>query len=263
MTCKTYGYAIALMTLALAPTLGAAKADAATIVALTPSNELVWFDTDKRVSSKPVAIKGITGKVLGIDVRPMDKKLYAVTDKGTILTVDPKTGEATPMSVLAKPFDHGGQASVDFNPQADRLRLIGLNGTSFRVNVVTGEVAVDGSLKFDAKDANAARKSGVTAVAYTNAMANAKGTELFNLDTVNGVFALQSPPNDGIMQTRGKVEFSKWAAFDIMLDAKMDNVAYVVDKAVLYTLNLDNGTATKMGGISGLPTITDITIVIN
>jgi len=260
MTSKTHGFAIALATLAFT----AAPASAATIVALTPKNELVWFDTDKRLSSKPVAIKGITGKVIGIDVRPMDKKLYAVTDKGTILTVDPKTGEATPMSMLAKPFDHGGQASVDFNPQADRLRLIGLNGTSLRVNVVTGEVAVDGSLKYDPKDANTAKKAGVTAVAYTNSMANAKGTELFNLDTANGTFALQSPPNDGIMQTRGKssVDFSKWAAFDIMLDAKMDNVAYVVDKGVLYTLNLDNGAATKVGEISGLPTITDIAIVI-
>lgn len=261
MTRNIFGYAIALSALAF----GAAPAGAATIVALTPKNELVWFDTDKRVSSKPVEIKGITGKVIGIDVRPMDKKLYAVTDKGTILTVDPKTGETTPMSVLAKPFDHGGQASVDFNPQADRLRLIGVNGTSFRVNVVTGEVAVDGSLKFDPKDANATKKPGVTAVAYTNAMANARGTELFDLDTANGVMALQSPPNDGIMQTRGKlsVDFSKWAAFDIMLDAKQDNVAYVVDKGVLYTLNLDNGAATKVGEIGGLPTITDIAIVIN
>ena len=262
MTSKTFnrfGYAIGFTALAF----GAAPAGAATIVALTPKNELVWFDTEKRVSSKPVAIKGIAGKVIGIDVRPMDKKLYAITDQGMIMTVDPKTGEVTPMSMLAKPFDHGGQASVDFNPQADRLRLIGINGTSFRVNVVTGEVAVDGSLKYDPKDANAARKAGVTAVAYTNSMPKAKGTELFNLDTMNGHFALQSPPNDGIMQTRGKIEFSKWAAFDIMLDAKQDNIAYVVDKAVLYTLDLDTGKATKVGEISGLPTITDITVAIN
>ena len=84
MAFRTFGYALAFATLAFA----GAPAGAATIVALTPSNELVWFDTDKRVSSKPVAIKGITGKVIGIDVRPMDKKLYVVTDKGTILTVD-------------------------------------------------------------------------------------------------------------------------------------------------------------------------------
>lgn len=239
----------------------ATSVQAASIVALTPNNELVWLDTEQRSAGKPVAIQGVAGKVIGIDVRPIDKKLYGVTDRGMIFTVDPESGGVTPMSMLAKPFEPGGRAAVDFNPQADRLRLIGVNGTSFRVNVVTGEVAVDGSLRYDPKDRNAARKAGVTAVAYTNAMANAKGTELFDLDTGNGLFALQSPPNDGIMQTRGKIEFSANAAFDILLDAKQDNVGYVVDKAVLHSIDLDTGAAKALGPVAGLPAIIDIAVL--
>ena len=48
--------------------------------------------------------------------------------------------------------------AADLVDPVSELRLIGLNGTSFRVNVVTGEVAVDGSLKYDPKDANTAKK---------------------------------------------------------------------------------------------------------
>lgn len=254
---RLFALAGALFAAQLAPSF------AATIVALTDDGRLVTFDTEKRVAGKPVAIAGMSGRIIGIDVRPIDKKLYGVTDKGTIFTVDPATGATTPMSVLARPFDGGGRAAIDFNPQADRMRMIGANGTSFRVNVVTGEVAVDGSLRYEGKDANAGKKPRVTAVAYTNAMPNAKGTEMFDLDTGNGVFALQSPPNDGIMQTRGKLgtAFGDQAAFDILLDQKQDNVAYVVDKATLYTLDLDNGATKALGAISGLPAIIDIAVL--
>jgi hypothetical protein len=87
---------------------------------------------------------------MGIDVRPADDKLYGVTDKGQIATIDPATGQSTQVSRLSEPFVAGGRAVVDFNPMADRRRLMGMNGTNFRINVDTGAVTRDGTLKYQA-----------------------------------------------------------------------------------------------------------------
>jgi len=239
-----------------------ATAHAATAYALTGDNKLVTFDTDTRKAGKAVAVKGTDGALIGIDVRPNDGKLYGVTGSGAIFTIDPATGAATKVSQLDKKFDHGGRAIVDFNPQADRLRLIGVNGTSFRVDVDKGAVTVDGSLKYGEKDTNAAKKATATMGAYTNSMPKAKGTELFNIDTALGNLVLQSPPNDGVLQTRGATgtKFSAKASMDIFLNASDDNVAYVLDRGALYTVDLKTGKATKTGAVAGTGAAIDFAI---
>jgi hypothetical protein len=240
----------------------ASAAQAAPAFALTADNKLIPFDTETRAVSKPVAIEGTDGALLGIDIRPNDGRLYGVTNSGAIYTIDTATGAATKVSQLDKKFEHGGRALVDFNPQADRLRLIGVNGVSFRVDVDKGAVTVDGSLKYEPKDANAAKKATVTMGAYTNSMPKARGTELFNIDTALGVLVLQSPPNDGVLQTRGPtgVKFSAKANIDIFLNASDDNVAYVLDRGTLYTVDLKTGKATKTGAVKGTATAIDIAI---
>jgi hypothetical protein len=86
--------------------------------------------------------------LLGIDVRPADSKLYDVTESGEIVTIDPVSGKAMRVSQLSERFESGGRAVVDFNPVDDRLRLMGMSGMNFRVNVETGQVARDGELKY-------------------------------------------------------------------------------------------------------------------
>ncbi len=254
---RTFAAALMLGSFAFAP--GAQSAPA---YALTADNKLVAFDTDTRSVSKTMAITGTDGVLLGIDFRPNDGKLYGVTHSGAIYTIELSNGAATKVSQLDKKFEHGGRALVDFNPQADRLRLIGVNGTSFRVDVDKGAVTVDGSLKYDQKDANGAKKATVTMGAYTNSMPKARGTELFNIDTALGILVLQSPPNDGVLQTRGPtgVKFGAKASIDIFLNANEDNVAYVLDRGTLYTVDLKTGTATRMGPVKGAATAIDFAI---
>jgi hypothetical protein len=237
-------------------------AQSATAYALTADNKLVVFDTDTRKVSKAVSITGTDGALLGIDVRPIGGALYGVTDSGAIYTIDTGSGAAKKVSQLDKKFEHGGRALVDFNPQADRLRLIGVNGTSFRVDVDKGAVTVDGTLKFDGKDANAGKKVTVTMGAYTNSMPKARGTELFNIDTGLGTLVLQSPPNDGVLQTRGEtgMKFSDKASIDIFLNADSDNVAYVLDAGSLHTIDLKTGKATKLGAVDGTENAIDFAI---
>ena len=253
---------ISAAALMLGASLFASGAQAAPAYALTAANMLVAFDTDTRAVSKTFAIKGVDGPLLGIDFRPNDGKLYGVTGSGAIYTIDLATGIATKISQLDRKFEHGGRALVDFNPQADKLRLIGVNGTSFRVDVDKGAVTVDGSLKYDPKDTNGAKKATVTMGAYTNAMPKARGTELFNIDTALGILVLQSPPNDGVLQTRGPtgVKFTAEANIDIFLNASEDNVAYVLDRGTLYTIDLKSGKATKSGPVRGTAAAIDIAI---
>ncbi len=238
-------------------------ASAATILGLTADNKIVTFDSEKRAVTKTVAISGIEGGLIGFDIRPIDGKLYGVNEGGTIYTIDVATGKATPVSKLDKKFEHAGKALVDFNPQADRLRLIGVNGTSFRVDVDKGTVTVDGSLKYADNDANKGKKPAVSMGAYTNTMPKARGTELFNVDTDLGVLVLQSPPNDGVLQTRGStgVKFSRNASIDILLDGNDDNIAYAVDGKTLYTVDLKTGVAKKSGDVAGLDNLIDIAVV--
>src|ERR1041384_7489200 len=83
-----------LKTLALAGTILAAPifanaASAASIIGLVDGKTLVWVDpATKKVTGK-ADIKG-AANVVGIDVRPADGMLYAVTADGAIYTVDAK-----------------------------------------------------------------------------------------------------------------------------------------------------------------------------
>jgi hypothetical protein len=241
----------------------AAPAGAATLVGLTGKGELISFDSHKPGLAKTVAISGVQGNVLGIDVRPADKKLYAVTDASIIYSVDPTTGVATQVAKLSDAFSGGGKAVVDFNPAADRLRLMGVNGTNFRIHPDTGAVTKDGTLVYAPADKMTGKKPVITAGAYTNSMAGVRGTELFNLDTSNGVLTLQSPPNDGVQQTRGAfgVKFSQNTAFDIMPDGDGGNVAFALSGKKLYTVDLEKGEATLVRELKKMPAIVDMAIL--
>src|SRR3712207_1045513 len=128
----------------------ASAAEAATLIGLTADNQIFRVDSETRRASAPVRVSGAPGKLVGIDVRPADGKLYGLTDSGQIVTIDSATGMATRVSQLSERFESGGRAGVDFNPVADRLRVMGMNGANLRVNVGTGEAGKDGQPKYKA-----------------------------------------------------------------------------------------------------------------
>src|SRR6476619_1720229 len=129
--------ALALAGTILATPIFANAASAASISGLIDGKSLVWIDpATKKVTGK-ADIKG-AGSVVGIDVRPADGMLYAVTADGGIYTVDAKTGAATMKAKLSETLKPG-TISVDFNPVADRMRIISSDGTNLRVNVDDGK----------------------------------------------------------------------------------------------------------------------------
>lgn len=237
-----------------------AQAQGMQMVGLTADNMLVRIDAEARRAMAPVRITGADGRVLGIDQRPQDGRLYGVTERGQIVTLDPASGRATEVSRLNAPFESGGRAVVDFNPAANRLRLMGMNGTNLRVNVDTGEAVRDGQLKYQAGgqmgDQMAEVTPRVTAGAYTNSMQGATATALYTFDTLAGTYNLQAPPNDGVQQPKGSLGTATLPpsiAFDILSDGAGGNRGLALAGTGLHAVNLETGALTPLGPVAGLP----------
>ena len=176
-------------------------------------------------------------------MRPADGKLYGVTPDGAIVTVDAKTGKWEKKSQLSEALPKGATFTVDFNPVADRLRILSSTGMSLRINVEDGKTTVDGSLKYAEADANKGKQPKVTAGAYTNSYAGTKETALYDIDAANGTFVRQAPPNDGILNTLGKLgaKVDGAVAFDIWSDGKGGNTGWMLIGGTLYTVDIATG----------------------
>jgi hypothetical protein len=245
----------AAATIAAAQIASAGAAGAETLIGLTADNALLRIDTETRRAAAPLRVTGTDGRLIGIDQRPQDGKLYGVTERGQIVTIEPVTGRATEVSRLNTPFESGGRAVVDFNPMANRLRLMGMSGVNLRVNVDTGEAVRDGALKYQAGSAFAETTPRVVAGAYTNSMAGATATALYTIDSLVGALNLQAPPNDGVQQPKGSLGVSvpPGVAFDILAGANGANTTFVLAGGTLHSVNFETGAATATGPVAGLP----------
>ncbi|OEO30619.1 hypothetical protein VW23_020320 [Devosia insulae DS-56] len=256
MTSRTSLIALAAIGFAVLPS----AALAAPAVALVGDKTLVSFDTETGAAGASVDVTGVDS-LLGIDVRPADNALYGVAADGSVVTIDLATGAATVKSSLSEKLPAGVAASVDFNPAADRLRIVGSDGTNLRANVDDGMTTVDGQLNFDAADANAAATSSVVAVAYTNSVGKPEKTAMYDIDSKLGLLQ-QTTPNDGILATRGALGVTGTTyAFDIASTADLTNTAYLAAGGALHTVNLETGAATKTVDLAIEGDIRDIAIL--
>lgn len=269
------------------PVVGFALAQPAApgVVGLTADNRLVGFDPKAPTTlSTSVAITGLAAgdTVLGIDYRPADRLLYALSSTGRVYTVDPTTGVATAKSTLfadatdtTAPYAGlvGTVFSVDFNPAADRLRVISELGQSLRINVDTGATTTDGNVN------RSGTAPSVLAAAYSNSYAGTPTTVLYDLEANSNVLARQDPPNNGTLVDIGALglDLRGTAAFDIAggangltLVALGSGTAGTGGPSTLYTVSLMTGALSLyrntgdaalslIGGASG-PALRDIAI---
>lgn len=244
---------LAAIALAASATFLVPGASAATLAALQDGGTLTWIDTDAKKVTGSVKLGG-GGTLVGIDVRPADGKLYGLTTDGAIVIIDHRSGKWEKKSQLSEKLPAGANFTVDFNPVADRLRVLGSDGTSLRINVEDGKAIVDGRLRYADADAAKGKQPKVTAGAYINSFAGTKETTLFDIDAGTGTLVRQAPPNDGILNTIGslgiKIEGS--VAFDIWSDGKGGNAAWLLAGGALHTVDLASGGATKVAPIAGL-----------
>jgi Domain of unknown function (DUF4394) len=258
MTSKKFGVLVSTVVLSIS----ASAAQAATVAGLVDGTSIVWVDTDSKTVTKTVKIDG--APLVGIDVRPADKMLYGVSADGKIMIVDPATGKVTMKSQISEALPKGVDIVVDFNPVADRMRLMGSDGTSLRINVDDGKATVDGRLKYAETDANKGKAPKVSLGAYTNSFAGTKETALYDIDVANGVLVKQAPPNDGILNTVGPlgIKLDGPVAFDIVADGKGGNSAFLMAGSELFSVDLASGKATSAAKITGVTgKIIDIAIM--
>ncbi len=244
---KAFTLAAALV----ASTALAGAAQAQSVAALVGDDTIAIIDVGAKKVSKTMKVSGASGKVIGIDVRPADGMLYAATADGSIWTIDPATGKATQKSKVDMPLPKG-DIVFDFNPAADRLRVIGEDGTNLRINVDDGKVTKDGNLKFADADQMKGKTPKIVAGAYTNSMKGAKETTLYDVDATGSILR-QAPPNDGVLNTVGQLGMNaKDAAFDIVSMDGGQNEGWLMSGDTLYKVDLQSGKGTPVGKIAGV-----------
>lgn len=224
---------------------------AAPAVALVGDRMLAMFDTDTPGEVVLIEATGVEA-LAGIDLRPADKTLVGVTTDGRIVTIGRDGAEATAVSTLSAPLPEGdGPVIVDFNPMADRLRLM-RGVANHRVNADTGEATVDGALAYEAGDMHAGEAPNIVAAAYANAFGKPEATAMYDIDATLGALVRQTRPNDGTLAAIGKLGIDQPArawAFDIHTAEDGTNTAWLVNGTTLYTVDLETGAATPAGEI--------------
>jgi len=278
---------ISLRAAALAAVAGlgiASVAQAEIIFGMTGASagvNLVNFD-----SATPGAVTtvgALSGVVAGhgmrsIDFRPFNGQLYGISTNGVdaaqVYTIDTATGVATPAGVgFTLTGMSGTRVSMDFNPAADRLRIVGANGTTgvtgnYRFNPNTNAfVLQDTNLAYAAGDVNEplGNPPFVIGTAYDRndndpLTATTMYTFDFNnddLSTTGSINGVPNSPNTGLMNTIGGppgfLTNTGGVGFDISgvtgtAYLSYDTFAAPIGTEVLDTMDLATGLTTRIGG---------------
>lgn len=236
--------------------------------------------------------------VIGLDLRPADGVLVALTRNGTaasLYSLDGASGAATficdlvtgatPTAVALGATDGYG---TDFNPTAlagNALRVVSTAGQNLRVETrpatalatnvaIAGQcaTATDTALNTVTGGSSAAR-TGISAAAYANSVSGAATTTLYYLDTdeaaptatVGDRLAISTDPNGGLVGNVGGPLGPDLAAvngFEITPSSNLATLAGQVGAETssrLYSVNLVTGLATELGTVGGGEPIAGLT----
>jgi len=239
-------------------------------VGLVGGTQLVTFSTRDPRRSGPVGT--VTGlqqdtRLVGIDVRVQDGKLYGVGERGGIYVLDTATAEATFVQRLTVALQ-GSSFGVDFNPAANALRVVSDTGQNLRQPFASAGAATVADTPLSTPPA-AGTTTGVTGAGYTNDDADAStATTLFVLSTATDTVSVQSPANGGTLAATGSlgVDASGPAGFDVVSTVVKGRTVAVAGyaslsvggKRALYSVSLLTGQATRIGGFAA--DVTDIAL---
>ena len=123
---------------------GSTQSQSLQVVGLTSDQRLVCFNEFSPGNARTIGfVSGLftDTTLIGIDFRVQDRKLYGVGNAGGVYLLDTSNGTATLVNRLSVTLS-GTSFGVDFNPAADRLRIVSNTGQNLRHNVNTGGVTV-------------------------------------------------------------------------------------------------------------------------
>lgn len=245
-------FGLALLALAGAALSPVAPSMAADLVGVTDRGEFLYFSDRDPGQAARRGLHGTGLPLIGLDVRPADGRLYGVNQQGAVFVIDPATAIASFRTMMGVVPSAGGGHLVDFNPAADRLRIVAADGQNLRVDVDTGATAVDRPVAGGAR---------IAAGAYTNSVRGATRTQLYVIDGASGAYSLMNPPNDGVLQPVAAGGIAADGA-DIASDGTRD-AGYAVAGNVLYTFDPATGAARQVGpvGAGSIGRIIDIAVL--
>ncbi|MFH0340762.1 MAG: DUF4394 domain-containing protein [Chromatiales bacterium] len=279
--------AIALCALALGitenalATSGTGKsAKSLKVIGLTDDGRLVKFRSDKPSRSQEIGfVSGLVGNdvaLVGIDFRVQDGLLYGVGNGGGVYTIDRRTGVASFVNSLndgVNPVPLSGNFfGVDFNPAADRLRIISDTGQNLAHNVNAGGTTTVGPGMLNNGANPPVVVLGVSGAAYTNNdLQPNTATTLFDINAMSDQVVIQSPPASGALTPTGSlgVDAGPWVGFDIYSSlvggVTVNNRAFaslVVGGVYgFYQINPLTGAAKRVGKFND--TVVDIAVRLN
>ncbi|MFW1678162.1 DUF4394 domain-containing protein [Pontibacter sp. JAM-7] len=258
LTCRGLRSVISVGALVLSGSAVAEMKMPTSVWALTGDDTLVNVNPAMPADVKhTVALTGLVSgdEIVGIDYRVARGDMYALANTGRIYMIDTQSGVASliegssPVSYLS-----GGLYGFDFNPAADKLRVVGAGNLNLRLHPDTGAIIdfdkktdglqTDPKLAFDAQDANAGQMPDIVAAAYTYNSDDEKLTTNFAIDRTRDVLVMQGTkegvkpsvsPNLGVLYTIGALGQGD------VIDATMD--ISDIDNVALGTLTLSNGAA--------------------
>jgi hypothetical protein len=239
---------------------GATTAQAAALVGLTSANEIATFDTSNIAGATRVAITGLAAgdRLVGIDLRPGNNKIYGVSLSNQLYTVDPMTGAASFVAALSASIVNPGLGyGIDFNPVADfagiaSLRFVSAAGGNFAINANTGAVGnLTGTIA-----------PGFSGVSYTNSVtlpsAAPPNTQLYYINASNDTLSIATgafnTPTINLVGSLG-IDVLQANGFEVMPGGTAF-AALNVDAGTslvtgIYAIDLATGAASLLGNFNG------------
>ncbi len=233
-----------------------------TVFALTDAQELIRFNagTPRRVEQRqPVTGLAAGETLVGVDFRVARGVLYGVSSAGRLVTLDTTTARATPVGSAPAVALQGLRFGVDFNPAADRVRVVSDSGQNLRLHPDTGALAATDPPLAAATAGGPAPV--IAGAGYTYNKRNEKLTTNYAIDIGRGWLVTQGSveglepvvsPNTGRIVDVGALGTGPVddAAFDI---ADTNNAALaalrVGGRTRLFAIDLATGRATLLGSV--------------
>jgi hypothetical protein len=232
---------------AAAVAAAAAPAGAHIVYGLTTGGQI--FTVDSNAPGVSVAIGNVRGLqpgeiALAIDIRPATGQLFLLGSTSRLYVTD-SSGQLRFGCGPFAPAVSGTVVGFDFDPAADRLRIVGATGQNLRVDPDSCAATADGVLNPGAPH--------ITGSAYASNHAGTSAAALYAIDSTTDALFLQNPQT-GALTLVGPlgVDTSDDVGFDISAN---DGIAFatltIAGVSRLCTIDLTTGAATVLAPAFG------------
>jgi len=237
------------------------------VVADTDAAELIQFNAgqpQRILVRQPLQGLPAGDRLVGIDYRVARGVLFALSASGRLYTIDTTSAALKPVGAAPAAALQGSSIGVNFNPVADRIRVVTDTGQNLRLHPDTGALAAtDPAVAYAPGDAHAGQAPRLAAAAYTYNKQNDKLTTNYAIDRAAGTLVTQGSvegvapvvsPNTGQLRSVGPLGTGPVdaAALDIA-DTDTDNTALAAlrqgGRTSLHLVNLATGVATRIGTV--------------